>query len=103
VYASPASHSGKATASKSSGGGQQTSSRSSSSTCCLRCGREGHLARSCYARNDVDGNYIRSDDEGSDESDEDSPPPASKGKGKRRSKGEGESKRPFWFYKKSKK
>ena len=39
------------------------SSRSSLVTCyCYRCGRDGHKSPDCYARTDVDGDYIESDD-----------------------------------------
>jgi len=28
---------------------------------CYRCGREGHMANNCYAKTDIDGNYISDD------------------------------------------
>jgi predicted GIY-YIG superfamily endonuclease len=27
--------------------------------CCYRCGRHGHYANECYARNDINGNYLK--------------------------------------------
>jgi hypothetical protein len=39
-----------------------TKSSSSSSVTCYRCGRDGHKLPDCYARTDVNGDYIDSDD-----------------------------------------
>ena len=39
-----------------------TKSSRSSSVTCYRCGRDGHKSSDCYARTDVDGDYIDSDD-----------------------------------------
>ena len=39
---------------------------------CYRCGRLGHYASSCYARTNIDGEYIDdSDDDDIDDSDDD--------------------------------
>ena len=38
--------------------------------CCTECGRKGHWAKDCYAKNDVNGNSLEEEEEG-EEDDED--------------------------------